>query len=392
MRNPHPRVMMVVPFYPYPVVGGLERQAHELAKALKAEGINVQAISGKFHSNRVRFEIVEDIPVWRIPLARIKTFRFIQTPFYLLWKLFQARHTFDVLHLHQFSWFGLFSILIAKCIHKPVITKLPNVGRHGIPGILEGSIGWLKLRILLLSDSIVAMSKQSILELEQVNFPIKRILTTPNGIRIFNYRQAISKPVSNICKVVFVGRLMPQKGIEDLLYAWRNIRCEKLNAQLEIWGSGPLQEELESLCMSLKISDSVSFLGHVSDVVDRLPLMDVFVLPSYAEGNSNAVLEAMMAGLPIICTHVGGTEMQVGADGASLMFHPGDRVTLASQLERLILNSDLRKQVGIKMRQRVEENFNIVHVANTYIRAYSLLAAHSRDGISEVGNPVVLEN
>lgn len=388
----YPAVMMVVPFYPYPVVGGLERQAHELAKALSQKGISVQAISGKFNRTDPSEEVVEGIAVQRIPLSKIKWLRFIQSPFFLLWALFSSRRTYDVVHLHQFSWFGLFSILIAKLLGKAVITKLPNVGHHGVPGVVASRFGGLKLSILLSSEAIVAMSRESISELSAVNFPLERVLMTPNGIRIpSNSNKARAKDVSEKCKVVFVGRLMPQKGLEDLLYAWQKLVSKGSGAELEIWGDGPIKEKLVALNTRLGISESVKFRGHVTNVAEQLKSMDIFVLPSYAEGNSNAILEAMVAGLPIVASHVGGTAMQVGEVGSATLFEAGDRVGLTTCLEMLVKNPQLREEIGRKMRSRVEASFDIHGVANTYIRAYKLLANGEMDRMSEVSNPVVME-
>src|SRR5690606_9344916 len=106
----------------------------------------------------------------------------------------------------------------------------------------------------------------------------------------------------------------------------------------EIWGEGELGEALKSLAATLKITPSVKFCGHMADVVTRLPEMDIFVLPSYIEGNSNAVLEAMRAGLPVVATRVGGTEMQVGSEGAAFLTDPGKREDIAERLNTLICN------------------------------------------------------
>lgn len=389
----YPAVMMVVPFYPYPVVGGLERQAHELAKTLIKKGISVQAISGKFNGADPSAEVVEGVPVYRIPLSKTKWLRFIQTPLYLLIALFLRRRTYDVVHLHQFSWFGLFAILVAKLLGKATITKLPNVGRHGIPGIIASHFGRLKLSILLGSDAIVAMSRDSITELNMVNFPSQRVLMTPNGIAVARHEQVQkkAKKIPEKCKVVFVGRLMPQKGIDDLLHAWQMLVSKEIRAELEVWGDGPIMEELKVLSTNLGISDSVIFRGYVSNVSSQLNLMDIFVLPSYAEGNSNAILEAMVAGLPIVASRVGGTAMQVGKVGAGALFEAGDRVGLAAQLEILVNNPQLREAMGRKMRIRVETSFDILRVADTYISAYTLLARGERHRMNEVSNPVVIE-
>ena len=388
-----PRVMMVVPQYPYPVVGGLERQAHELAMALLDMGYRVQALSGKVRPEQAPFETVDGVPVHRIPWSQRKWLRFLRTPLDVLRVLHAQRDTYDVLHLHQHSWFGLFTIVAARLLGKPILTKLPNVGDFGIPGILDKRFGRFKLSILLLSDALVAMSKESLQELENVDFPSTRILATPNGIRLVPGIRILGRKRESAisCHVVYVGRFSEEKNINTLLSAWRDVvEAVGESVVLELWGTGPLESKLHQLSHDLGIINSVIFRGHVGGVRDRLESMDIFVLPSRVEGNSNAILEAMAAGLPIVSTSVGGTPMLVGPEGAEFLFHVGDQETLALHLRRLIQDQVLRESIGAAMRRRTEVYFDIHNVARTYADAYRLLIARERNQVGEVGNPIII--
>jgi glycosyltransferase involved in cell wall biosynthesis len=388
------RIMMVVPQYPYPVVGGLERQAHELAKALRELGLEVQAISGRVEPEQPSCEIVEGIAVFRIPWSRKKVVRFVRTPFDLCRVLIAQRKTYDVIHLHQHSWFGLFTILFAKWLKIPILTKLPNVGEFGLPGLAAKRFGGIKLAILRSSDVLVAMSRQTLDELRETHFPSGRVLNTPNGIWLDRVQPMTSSSTCNTqpCRVVFVGRLSEEKGLDCLLASWSKVaHAKKAWANLELWGSGPMEPVLRRQCDELGLTDSVSFCGHIENVRSRLPDMNVFVLPSHAEGNSNAVLEAMAAGLPIVSTCVGGTPMLVGREGANFLCQPGDVDSLAANLLTLIQDPDLRVKVGSAMRRRVERHFDISQVAQTYAAAYRFLARGLRDRVNEASNPVILE-
>ena len=390
-----PRIMMVVPQYPYPVVGGLERQAHELAKALRELGLDVQAISGCVLPNQPSCEIVEGVTVFRIPWSRKKYVRFLRTPFDLCRVLAAQRQTYDVIHLHQHSWFGLFTILFAKWLKVPILTKLPNVGEFGMPGLVARRFGGLKLAILHSSDVLVAMSRQTLDELRSTHFSSGRVLSTPNGIRLNGVRPVTHSLTSNTqpCRVVFVGRLSEEKGLDCLLAAWSKVvHAEKFCANLELWGSGPLEAELRRRCDELRLAETVVFRGHVEDVRSQLSEMDIFVLPSHAEGNSNAVLEAMASGLPIVSTCVGGTPMLVGHEGENFLCIPDDVDSLAANMLTLIRDPELRVQVGSSMRRRVERHFDISQVAQTYAAAYRFLAMGLRDRVNEASNPVILGN
>lgn len=388
------RVLMFVPQYPYPVVGGLEKQSHELAKELISQGVEVQVISGKIQPEQADSERVDGVQVTRIPWSRIKPVRFLRTPIDVTNAIWQRRGTFDVIHLHQHSWVGLFVILLAKLLGKPIVTKLPNVGKLGLPGLRRGTFGWLRLFILLKSDAIVAMSAQSKQELMEAGYPLKRVLCTPNGISLNEppvLREA-APANAGVCKVVFVGRLIDQKGVDVLLDAWSQICADVDGAQgavLYLWGNGPLENDLKEKSKNLGLASKVLFCGDVPRVSTELPKMDVFVLPSWAEGNSNAILEAMAAGLPVVSTPVGGTPMLLGEAGRSFLCPPGDAIALGRCLLQLIGDRDLRLETGLAMRRRVELHFNISHVARTYSQAYGLLAAGQREKVAEVSNPVV---
>ncbi|MCB2261948.1 MAG: glycosyltransferase family 4 protein [Candidatus Thiosymbion ectosymbiont of Robbea hypermnestra] len=381
--------MMVVPQYPYPIVGGLERQAHELARVLRESGVSVQALSGRVDGTQPDLEMVDGVSVHRIPWSPRKWLRFLRTPGDLLRVLYAQRGTCDVVHLHQFSWFGLFTIVTARLLGKPILTKLPNVREAGIPGLLAQRFGRLKLALLTRSDGLVAMSQESLDELRHIGYPAGRILTTPNGIRLSSHRPVgtMEEPQSQTaCKVVFVGRLAEEKRLDTLFTAWRKVvDVVTAAAVLELWGSGPLLAGLQGLCLELGVSDSVVFRGHLDKVRDRLGTMDVFVLPSHLEGNSNAVLEAMDAGLPVVSTRVGGTPMLVGPEGASLLFDVGDEAALARHLITLIQSPALRRRFGAAMRCRAETHFDIRKVARTYGTAYRYLSEGRRDRLSEVG-------
>jgi glycosyltransferase involved in cell wall biosynthesis len=381
--NPLIRVLMFVPQYPYPVVGGLERQAHELSKALRKSGVDVQILSGKITNNHPSLEQVEGVPVTRLPWSSWKPARFMRSPFEVFFALWKRRKYFDIIHLHQHSWVGLFVILAAKVLKKPVLTKLPNVGNFGIPGLQRKRFGKLRKSILLRSDAFVAMSQESRDELVDVGCSLKRILTVTNGIQLLPKNQSI--PDDNSAKKktyrsVFAGRISSEKNLEVLIQAWSIVQKKvHFSCQLEIWGNGPQRIELEQLCSKMKLQDSVLFPGFVSNVRQNLRDVDVFVLPSLFEGNSNAVLEAMEAGLPIVATPVGGTAMQVGPEGRSLLFPVGDSLALADRLIQLIDDPHLRRHFGEAMAKRVKVYFDIDKIAEIYLRAYRTMVTDSHN-------------
>ena len=380
---------MFVPHYPYPVVGGLERQAHELAKMLCQQGVEVTGLAARFEACHPGIETVDGVPVLRAYRSPIRRLQLPWAAFQLACALWQLRKRYRVLHVHQNSWVGLFCTWWGTQLGYKVVAKLPNVGDYGVPGVASGLFGPLKLRMLKSAHCIVAMSAESCRELEAVGYPRTQTLRVTNGIVASNVptakpaHQGGAKPH---LRVVFVGRLSEEKCVHHLLEAWAlAMQSQSLPAILELWGEGPLQTDLQALADRLGVTQSVAFRGHVADVRPKLQEMDLFVLASRVEGNSNAILEAMDAGLPIVATRVGGTPMQLGTAGACWLVEPGDVQGLADRLIRLLADSQLRLELGDTMRRRIDDYFSMERVARVYQHAYSRLDKQGPLDLTDIG-------
>jgi len=375
-------VLMVLPKFPYPVEGGLERQAFELSnELLRNHDVRVYVLSTRFNSSHKKFENTEGISITRLPWYDARWMRFALLPMHITKAIWNVRSVIDVVHIHQHSPFGLWAIAVSRILRLPVLVKLPNIGQFGIPGIKKGLFGRFALGVFKLSNAFVSISHESLIELLNVGVPRRQILCIPNGIVPSLLQQSRQKSqlrtTSSICRVIFVGRIAFEKRLDVLLRAWYSIAdqvCDR--AVLEIWGEGEMRIELEKWCLERSL-DSIKWRGHVANVRRELLDVDIFVLPSSAEGNSNAILEAMDAGLPIIATPVGGTAMQIGQMGQNYLVEVGDSSNLAKQILLLINNTPDRINYGIALRQRVLNHFNLSYIAKGYVLAYQKLIASS---------------
>ena len=112
------------------------------------------------------------------------------------------------------------------------------------------------------------------------------------------------------------------------------------------------------------------FIGETSDTVSQLNSFDVFVLPSLAEGMSNALLEAMSVGVACVATRVGGNSELVEEVLSRLLFEAGDAKALADHLQSLALNPQRRKELGGNARKRVEDGFSLRRMLSNYRNLY----------------------
>ncbi len=158
-----------------------------------------------------------------------------------------------------------------------------------------------------------------------------------------------------------VGRLEERKGHEQLLLAVRTLAAGRNGQRPQglIVGDGPLREALAARSRALGVGDDVRFTGTVSDVRPLLAAMDVFVLPSWAEGMSNALMEAMAAARPVVATAVGGNG-EVVADGRTGVLIPaGDPAAIAAAVGGLLAEPERAARLGSAARAFVSDRFGV---------------------------------
>ena len=156
-----------------------------------------------------------------------------------------------------------------------------------------------------------------------------------------------------------VGRLVERKGHYDLLRAWAEITETYPDARLLIVGDGPEHTGLKKKARELDCLHSVVFAGQRNDVPDLLDMMDVFVFPSHYEGLPGALIEAMIAGLPIVATPVDGNAELI-EDGVTGRFvPPHDDEAIADRLTELLDDTDLREDLGTAASEYARGEFAI---------------------------------
>lgn len=170
-------------------------------------------------------------------------------------------------------------------------------------------------------------------------------------------REKLGLPVTSTL-VTYVGYLWKRKGLFELLDAFEQIAASR-EVSLVICGDGEDAASIHSRADSLSTRQSIRFQGVISpaEVPEYLQASDVFVLPSYAEGVPNAVMEAMACGVPVVSTTVGGIPQAVGNDYGAVLVEPRDTAALAGALSALIDDREQRRVLGMRARERAEQAF-----------------------------------
>jgi glycosyltransferase involved in cell wall biosynthesis len=200
------------------------------------------------------------------------------------------------------------------------------------------------------------------------------IRLVPNGVDLDAFPPG--KPIANdgVLRLLCVGRLIERKGQHDLIEAVKGLTDEGIDVTLELVGTGDAQAANEALVQRLGLQKRITFAGYVprTEIASRYAAADVFVLASYNEGMSVAILEAMAAALPVIVTRTGGTAELVAEGVNGFVFEWADVEGLTSHLRRLATNREQGRQMGAASRERARQ-FSWQAAAKQYLAMLSEL-------------------
>ncbi len=288
----------------------------------------------------------------------------------------------DVYEAHTVSGYGFLKALKKRSMRKPFIQTIHGVladeyvrsfqgGSPTFRAKLANLIMWRLSRLEEESAKnatlIVTVSKYSskkIVEFYDVDKTKIRIV--PNGVDSQRFRpvkdcEEIKQRIgiSNKQCVLFVGRLIPRKGLPFLVEAAKLIVKERGETTFVVVGNGPLKNHLISYLEKINLSGNFVFLGDVSDEV--LPALyncaDVFALPSIQEGQGIALLEAQATAKPVVAFNVGGVREAMLDKETGLLVKPNSQ-ELADALLKLLSDRFLREKMGNKGREFVSNSFS----------------------------------
>jgi starch synthase len=230
------------------------------------------------------------------------------------------------------------------------------------------------------ADLVVTVSnysKKRIVELYRVDE--ERIRVVPNGVDPEKFKPAaISDDVKEKYGfrdkevVLFVGNLIPRKGLNYLIEAAKTVVKEKPNTAFVIVGNGPLRNQLSAALERLNLSSSFLFLGDIDDMT--LPTLyncaDVFVMPSIQEGQGIALLEAQASAKPVAAFNVSGVKEAVADGRSGLLVERGNSIMLGEAIVRLLTDQSQRERMGAAGRDFVLDNFTWDICAQKMLRIY----------------------
>lgn len=165
----------------------------------------------------------------------------------------------------------------------------------------------------------------------------------------------VLKKETDSLTVATAGRLGPQKNQAMLIRAMALVHEKHPEVKCRIYGEGSLREALQQQIRELGLENTVTLEGNVSDIHQRLATCGIFVMTSNFEGLSNALIEAMMMGMPCITTNFPGVDELISHAENGLMVPMDDHVALAQQIERLIEDREFAKVLGAKAKEYAQQ-------------------------------------
>jgi glycosyltransferase involved in cell wall biosynthesis len=257
------------------------------------------------------------------------------------WKLVGEK--FDVADVDHMPYFPLFSMRVVCALRRrPMVATWHEVWGYAYWRRYLGGFGLLAATLerltVMLPNQIVAVSPMTATRLHTVLHAKRPVTLVENGIDVAAIERL--EPSAERSDIVFVGRLLKHKGVDELLRAVAILKRERPNVKCVIISDGPERTNLEALASELNISKNVKFTGFIKHDRDKLALVKaskVFALPSVREGFSIVVLEGLACGLPIVTTdHPENAARRLVTPESGKLVPPANPAALAAAIAELL--------------------------------------------------------
>lgn len=366
----------------YPTPGGSGVVATELGKSLARMGYGVHFITYGLPSRLRAFE--ENVFFHKVEPGDYPLFQ--QTSPYTLSLAAKIRevavqHDLDIVHSHYAIPYAT-SAFLAKEMLKTTGRDLKTITTlHGTDITLVGvmpSFYEITRFSISVSDAITAVShflRRETVEAFKIDRPIRVI---HNFVDTDEFRPARDMQIrSRFAKddeqvIVHVSNFRKVKNVPAVVDVFCEVRRSR-RVKLLLVGDGPELETVERMVAERGISDDVFFLGDQEFIAGVLPVGDVFLLPSEHESFGLAALEAMSCGLPVVASNIGGLHEVIRDGETGFLFDPHDIRGMSDVIARLLGDPEIRREVGLRARERAERDFGRDKIVAEYVSLYEKL-------------------
>jgi len=346
--------------------------AYKTAKLLSKTGFQVVVLTSKTKGSK-GFERIGNIEVYRMPCIFIPDpFNYTITPFLIfhLNKIIKKENP-DAFIVNKYMFYTSLSAIYLKLIGKKVIVQtdtFPGINWFARSKVLNAGM-WIYSRtlgklILRIVDKVVLLHEGLVETAKRLKLDYKVI---HNGVEMAKFAHA--KPAEDILKikgrkilVTYIGRLDAVKGYDILLKA-----AEKTNKNIHflfVCGEKYPKKRAELQ----EKHGNATFLGFRKDIPKILAATDIYVLPSFAEGLPNTLMEAMAAGKASIASNVGGVKILIEDNKTGILVGKGDWKQLKDKIIMLAKSKKLRESLSKNARKKIEKEFSFKVIAKDWAK------------------------
>lgn len=362
-------------------IGGSERQFATMATSLTVPGFDLKLgclrRRGAFADGLK--ELVEFPPNGNLFNLKAQRAR---------WALGRYLRANRVVVAHSFDFYSNFMLIpAARLARIPVVIG----SQRQIGDLLSSFRNTAHNALLRWCDRIVCNSRAAANGLERAGIATGKLTVIPNVLRgeLFSETVPAIPRVPGRVRVVMIARMNdPAKRHDVFLKAAAEVAARDASIDFVLVGDGPLRPRLEESAAKLGIASRVQFLGDCRDIPAVLASCDISVLSSDSESLSNAIMESMAAGLPVIACRVGGNEELVRDGENGFLIPAGNDQALAERIGQLSTRSELRAQFGAAAK-RDAQRFTVDRICGEYARLYGSLLQEKGVARQEIVQPVI---
>ena len=370
------KILMLTWEYPPRVVGGISRVVNDLSKRMIKDGHDVTVVTYR-EGNAPYYELDKGVKVYRVDDFMIKPNNFIdwvmQMNFNMVAKaseIMQKEGNFDVIHAHD--WLVAYAAKTLKhSFNIPIVATIhaTEAGRNsGIRDEQQKYINDTEWMLTYESTEVIVNSNYMKNELQRLfGLPFEKINVVPNGVNLLSfsgidrdYEFRRKYAMDNEKIILFMGRLVYEKGVQHLIAAMPKILNGYNDVKLVIAGKGGMMDELKAQADALGLGPKVYFAGYMNgkDVQKLYKAADISVFPSTYEPFGIVALEAMLAERPVVVSDAGGLNEIVQHKENGMKCYMGNANSIADSILELLFDQQLCTNVVKKAKAKVKNEYN----------------------------------
>jgi glycosyltransferase involved in cell wall biosynthesis len=393
--------VLVMTTYYHPVIGGVETHARQLVRHLHRRGFGVEVVTKRIAADAAAESRVDEIAVHRVGPSgdRRASGKWTAIPSFLS-QTVSLRQRADVIVCVDYRGIGVAAVLAGRRLGRPVILQAATAGvlasasandSSGVPAesaIVRAAKAPARA-IYRRGDQFVCIGRDIERETLNAGIPRDRVHYLPHGVDLRRFRPAADRERTAIRQaeswavdrpvVLFVGRLSTEKGVLDLLDAWRML--DDGSARLVLvgpdmpdhpWDAGA---KARAFVNEHHLQDRVRIYGPSTDTAPLYRAADLFVQPSHFESFGISVIEAMASGVPVIAAAIGGMRDFLADDRNALLHQPKSPASIARALRRALDDPELRARLAGAGLRTVQEQFDEERLFDRYAALIESTAA-----------------